>query len=159
MLVRPLVAGLAAPLTALQLGESPVQEGPEKVVNGTFDTATTGYVPNWTPGNSASISAVAGQLVITAQSHAVPYAHQLLALVAGRKYKARVSMGAGGTNALHIGVSAGGMQIAVSQAVGARQVELEFTAPQSAVYISVLARGMTTGQQLLADNVSVKEIL
>ena len=122
--------------------------GAELVSNGTFDSGTTG----WTAGPKASITAVGGELQVTAAATNAA-AFCVVPTVVDRSYRASCIARAGTSSAAQLRAIGG--STVYTLLTSNTPLTFVFTATSTSTQIDILAG---TAGTLFADNISVKEI-
>jgi len=135
--------------------------GDEKVVNGTFDSATTGWL-----ASVSNISSVAGGvsgncLEVENSGASYGYAYDLITTVVGKTYRHTYYFKKGtDSGTIRLGTSAGGAEIYNSTKTDVEwtQYVKDFTATTTSTYIRVGNASNTSGKTTLYDNISIKEL-
>lgn len=124
----------------------------ELVINGTFDTTTTG----WTAGDSAVLSIDAARLKITNGAADNGYAYQAITTVIGFEYFCTFDFEAGTTAAgqAYAGTSAGIGDLANLGFSGTSSYSLTFTATTTTTYLSFYTNVATISLYTYYDNIS-----
>ena len=132
----------------------PSVSGFELVTNGTFDTNATG----WTTYN-CSLSVTGGQCTFTASGDN-PYMSRSFSTAIGKQYKVScnlISDSMTGTNLIKVGTVPGsGNIVGLGLSVGVEN-SFCFTATGTTAYVSVSGGAGVSGQNIVVDNISVKD--
>jgi hypothetical protein len=124
--------------------------GSELVVNGTVDSATTG----WSPGNSAGLSIIGGRLRVTNPS-AWGYAYQSIPTIAGQVYTLTFEISSGTAPGLvSIGTTPSASDIRSTAVNGG-----SFAAVSSTTYVALYTNVSVNGHYCDFDNISMKQVL
>lgn len=125
--------------------------GPELVVNGTFDSGTTG----WTPFNSAQLSVVSGALRITnAAAHGRAY--QAVPTVIGQQYQVSAGIGGGnGAPLVRVGTTQGANNYAQFTGTGGTAT---FVATTTTTYVTLMLSSDIVGRYNDFDNVTMRAL-
>ncbi|HEX6376952.1 MAG TPA: hypothetical protein VFZ91_14665 [Allosphingosinicella sp.] len=122
--------------------------GPELVVNGTFDSGTTG----WTAVNGATLSVVGGALRVT--NGANGRAYQVVATVIGQTYQVSATIGGGTADRLiRVGTSQGAASYTAFTGTGGTAT---FVATTTNTYITLMLNSADAGKYGDFDNVSLR---
>ena len=126
----------------------------ELVTNGTFDTDTTG----WTATGNATLSVVAGQLVITNDGiGTMGGASQSITTVVGKTYSVSATNASGNTLYFGVGNTLGSVNLASNAALaGATTGVINFTATGTSSFVTLLTNSFTPSITRAWDNISVK---
>jgi hypothetical protein len=124
--------------------------GNELIVNGTFDSGTTG----WTPVNSGQLSVVGGKLRVT-NGAAYGYAYQRIAVTPGQTYRASWQV-TNGTAPAVVYIGSGQEQRDLVP-IGAAS-PATFTATGTEVYVHLALDSPNAGAYADFDNVSLRAI-
>ena len=131
-------------------------EADEMVVNGAFDSNTTG----WTAGGGATLAVDNGRLKITNNATGNSYANQTLTTKVGSQYTVSLDYidNTGGNALVWVGTSFGGNQLGTNTFTTSGHYTLTFTATATTSYLRIGANEPTNGTIYFFDNVSVKEV-
>ena len=131
-------------------------EATELVVNGAFDSNTTG----WTAGGGATLAVDNGRLKITNNATGNSYANQTLTTKVGSQYTVSLDYidNTGGNALVWVGTSFGGNQLGTNTFTTSGHYTLTFTATATTSYLRIGANEPTNGTIYFFDNVSVKEV-
>jgi hypothetical protein len=132
-----------------------LEYGPELVVNGTFDSDTTGWAPS-----AAALSVVSGQLAVSPNDALTRFASQSIATVTGKTYEIsfNYNQSTAANVVYYVGTTQGsGNIISTTVLSGTGSIKRFFVANSSS---SVLHFGASSsgGLQVLFDNISVREL-
>jgi hypothetical protein len=122
--------------------------GPELVINGTFDTDTTG----WAAGNGATLAAVGGELEITNGN--LGNATQSVSVEIGKTYRVIATVSDGTASAgFEIGTPADSDQYG---SFGAGAVSADIVATSTTLVLTAYVDSVTAAETALFDNISVQ---
>jgi hypothetical protein len=130
----------------------------EQVVNGTFDTDTSG----WTPNNLGLLSVDSQRLKVqTGNSGSWNYGYQQVTVVPNRAYRFRASSteGTATKHRILLGTSVTNGSIVMEGgalgAAGSKTVDIVFTATTTSVYVALQNTDGVLGSYTFFDNVSI----
>ncbi len=125
--------------------------GPELLVNGNFNSGTTG----WTPGNSANLSVVGGALRIT-NGAIYGLAYQSVPTVIGQQYQISAQiLGGTATPLIRVGTSQTSNNYFQFTSTGGSHT---FTAIHGTVFITLILDSESIGKYADFDNISLKAV-
>jgi hypothetical protein len=123
--------------------------GPELVVNGTFDSGTTG----WTAANSATLTVTGGVLRVV-NGTIYGRAYQSVPTVAGQQYQVSIGIVGGDAGRIaRVGTTQGAATYANFVSTGGTAT---FTATSATTFITLMVDSESAGKYAEFDNVSLK---